>query len=435
MNATLRRLVLAVLAACVALGGLASAVEAQGIQPINPNFFVAPGLSLNQAAYNTAVIGRAISQVPPYAFGFNPYQQRAYTTPFNSPVPFASPLAYSGLGGQLGGGMPAGMPQTATLSTNPYGFDSMATTSPAYQGAYSGYPSSYGEDPAAGFLRGQSDVIRATGDYFKDVQTARIYQTKADEGRIDYRRKLIDEANYERGLLPTTEELRQRDLDRDLKRARHQPPVADIISAKSLNDILNHLRSDPTLRKGPNVPIDEDVLKRINVANPTGKNASVGLLKDEGKLQWPAPLAVKEFEAPRLHLSRILINVVQGLKSSVPVEAGQISDLGSDLTQLQGLVEKSELSPSDYIDAKGYLDQVDASVRALKDPNVSNIFNHKFNAKNVAELVDGMKGMDFAPAAPGDEWAYRVLQQALVSYDYAVSPPDSQAQAVPPKQP
>jgi hypothetical protein len=41
--------------------------------PINPNPVIAPGLTLQQYAYNTAVIGRALSNVPPYALGYNPY--------------------------------------------------------------------------------------------------------------------------------------------------------------------------------------------------------------------------------------------------------------------------------------------------------------------------------------------------------------------------
>jgi hypothetical protein len=41
----------------------------------------------------------------------------------------------------------------------------------------------------------------------------------------------------------------------------------------------------------------------------------------------------------------------------------------------------------------------------------------------VADLVDemGKKGLQFAPAAPGDEWAYRVLHRALASYDAALT--------------
>jgi hypothetical protein len=47
-------------------------VAAQGI---NPNPYIAPGLTLNQYAYNTAVMGRALSTIPPYYLGYNPYPQ------------------------------------------------------------------------------------------------------------------------------------------------------------------------------------------------------------------------------------------------------------------------------------------------------------------------------------------------------------------------
>ena len=111
----------------------------------------------------------------------------------------------------------------------------------------------------------------------------------------------------------------------------------------------------------------------------------------------------------REHLGKSLAGVVAGLKFNNTVKKGDIDDLNADLKQLSQSVEKSELSVGDYIAAKDYLSQVGAAVRALGDPNVANYFNHKFNAKNVAELVDDMrtKGLDFAAAAPGDEGAYR----------------------------
>src|SRR5262249_58727945 len=39
----------------------------------NPDYLVAPGLTVRQAAYNTTVLGRALANVPPYALGYNPY--------------------------------------------------------------------------------------------------------------------------------------------------------------------------------------------------------------------------------------------------------------------------------------------------------------------------------------------------------------------------
>ncbi len=99
-----------------------------------------------------------------------------------------------------------------------------------------------------------------------------------------------------------------------------------------------------------------------------------------------------------------------GLKFNNPVKQGDLNDLNQDLRkQLRILVEKSELSPTDYIAAKDYLDQVASAITALGDPNVVKYFNYKFNAKNVAEVVDNMssKGLEFAPAAPGDAGAYQ----------------------------
>jgi hypothetical protein len=62
------------------------------------------------------------------------------------------------------------------------------------------------------------------------------------------------------------------------------------------------------------------------------------------------------------------------------------------------------------------------AVQALSDPNVQNFLTGKFAAKgkNVADLVDNLtrvQGLEFAPAAPGDEAAYRALYQLFQAYD------------------
>ena len=210
MNSMLRRSGATVLAGLLVLGGFGTAAQAALPYqvPANPNFQIAPGLSLTQAAYNTAVIGRAMAQVPPYALGYNPYAAAAV-----APIPYAMPLGgysptlatYPGMAGA------GGYPSTATLTTNPVGGYDPGTAVPGYGGYGAGPYGGYGiEDPTAGFLRGTADVINATGNYYKNVQSARLTQTQADESRIDYRRRLLDEARYERMNLMTSEEMRQR---------------------------------------------------------------------------------------------------------------------------------------------------------------------------------------------------------------------------------
>jgi len=439
MKVTLRSWGAALVAGAVGWGLSATPAHAQAIvrpSVVNPAFNTAPGIQVYSNLVNSAILGRTIRQIPPWVYGYNPYPSPVIgggpVMPSYVPPIYGSPVmsTYGGLG--------AGYPSSATLTTNPYGYDSSLSGMSNY-GGYGGYNPYGSYDPTYGFLSGTSDIIHASGQYLKDQQVARMYQTQADSARLDYRRKLIDEARYERALLPTTEELRQQDIHRSLDRYLHQPPIDDIISARSLNSILDHLRSDPAVTKGQEVRIPDGILEHINVTSPNRNGASLGLLRDEGKLQWPGALAGKEFEQPRTDLTRRLEDVVQDLKFSNPVPQGKINDLKSDWDKLRSLVEKSELSPTEYIEARNYLDQVNAAIQALQDPNVAALFNHKFSAKNVAELVDGMKGMDFAPAAPGDEWAYKVLQQALVDFDASASPrhepttqPNREAPAPPP---
>jgi hypothetical protein len=98
---------------------------------------------------------------------------------------------------------------------------------------------------------------------------------------------------------------------------------------------------------------------------------------------------------------------------------------------LQGLQdallrEISEMAPPDYIESKRFLNNLSEAVKALSDPNIQNYLTGKYAAKgrNVAELVDNMtkvQGLQFAPASPGDEAAYRALYRALQTYDSGMS--------------
>ena len=206
-------------------------------------------------------------------------------------------------------------------------------------------------------------------------------------------------------------------------------------SAVTLNTLLHHLTSDPAVGKGPNVPLDGDVLNRINVTSPMKPDASLGLLKQEGgRLHWPQPLTADDFKGPRDDMTQHVGVALSALGESNKPSSGTLADLNGDLKKLRDQVEKSEMSPTEYITARGYLDQLASTIKALEDENVVLNFNNKFNAKNAAELVDYMKtkGLDFAPAAPGDEGAYRALQQALAAFDYGASGP---APATPPAQP
>ena len=68
-----------------------------GFIPAN-RYYITPYMTLGQYAHNTAVLGQAYSQVPPYMLGYNPYPQvinygplyRLYSPAYSNP--------YAGLG-------------------------------------------------------------------------------------------------------------------------------------------------------------------------------------------------------------------------------------------------------------------------------------------------------------------------------------------------
>ena len=131
MKKSLRHLALA---AVVALAVLATSGKAHAqryplviprLNPVNPNYYIPPGLTISQYAYNVALLGRAYSYVPPYALGYNPYPQfvnygpvlPAYGYPAYNPYAYYNPYASYSL---------------YSYSYNPYGYNATLRSSLYY---------------------------------------------------------------------------------------------------------------------------------------------------------------------------------------------------------------------------------------------------------------------------------------------------------------
>jgi len=409
--------------------GLQSGVN---LNRINPNFYVAPGLTLNQYASNVATLGQAASQIPPYLLGYNPYPQVANYGP-SFPTIAPSPYGVSTMPGAVapgygGGGYGAGG-YGASLATDPYGAGaySLSTTgSPAGLSPY-GYPyNSYGGygDPTGtgGYLRGVADVTAATGKYWKDIESARLMREQSRQAAMDTQRRRMMEDAYADRMRPTAQDVRDREMNTDLNRARKDPPATEIWSGRSLNDLLRSINNAGRLSRAPSVPLEEDMLRGINLTDQSSRG-NIGLLKDGGKLNWPLPLQDTSYDEARKRLSRNMVLAVQQLKDKDPLQPGTLADMRADYKAINDRLTSNvgDLPPSQYIEARRYLNQLDDAIRALEDPRATNFFNNTWTAKgkNVAELVDHMKsnGLRFAPAAPGDEGAYSALYQALRNFE------------------
>jgi hypothetical protein len=226
---------------------------------------------------------------------------------------------------------------------------------------------------------------------------------------------------------PSPEERRERARAAEVHYARNCSATTEICAAAPLNAMLDDLLKSRAAgdESGPAKPLAADVLAHLNVAAGTGNGANVGLLRDGGALRWPAAWR----EAPLSGPSRELRDAVQALvKEGLsqghkgPVDGALLQELRDDVTGLDGLLagKITAMEPTAYIEAKGYLKQLNSAVRLLERDDVTKYIAGAFTLdpakiKTVTDLIAfmGDHGLKFTPAVAGDEAAYVALHRAL----------------------
>jgi hypothetical protein len=324
-------------------------------------------------------------------------------------------LATGGYGGGYGG---------PTLTTTPGygggGYDPSLATNP-YTNPYS-----YSwQDPNSQVINSVANLQQSTAQYYQGIQRARLLQEDVTRSRLETRRKQdeFDRETREKEIAAALDRP-AKEQEAKLNRARHDPSLTDILSGKSLNDLLVHLQTQQGKGfRGPKVDVDGIDLSLINVTRGSGNIGLVKNLKQGDKLTWPAVLLVEVYADPRTKLDARLIDAVNKLRVQKVVPVEDITALEESLKQMVETLNASinDLSPTQYITAKRFLGMVQDAITAMKDPGAANYFNGKWVAKgkNVAELVNnmGVEGLTFAAATPGGEGPYRALHQAFVAYD------------------
>lgn len=396
---------LAVLA-LAALGLAPSEVGAQfGTFGINPYFQVRRGLTIQQAAYNTALMGRAVSNWPPYAFGGNPFVS-----------PAISPVSPFGAAAGLYSNPYAGYanPYTASLTSSPYG---------GYDQGYGG--SYYGESPLGGYMRGIAGIISSEGNALVNIEQSNLLHEQVRRERMENRRRAFDQYLYEREHTPTPEDERARAMREQVRRSLNDPPMGDITSALALNTLLAHIQKKGDNVQGPSIALDNDIVRHINVKSPSG-GGNPGLLKNEGRLSWPVVLRGPQYKEERDVLNDLTPaaydQAVSGKSDSATLESmtAAVRRLGEKLRE-----NIKDLTPTEYSEGRRFLSDYEDALSLLRQPGAGDYFTQKApKGKTVQELVQHMskKGLVFAPAVPGDEGSYLALQRALAAYDAGINP-------------
>ncbi|MFO0878415.1 MAG: hypothetical protein U0840_13840 [Gemmataceae bacterium] len=424
--------------ALAALATLTVSVEAQQARPSAPPAPPRPQIlppdnapppqngEPRSSAYNVGVIGRGNNQAP-VGYGYNPIP----------PAMMSSSPAVAQAGGQSNPYSMSTVPSynpylniNAGMSNSPYSLSTMPSPGgPAMIGGGFGGGFGWGFTPnSMGYgyaLMGIADYTRASGQYWKDIQSARMGREQVSQMQIETARRRIQFEMWYETVRPTASKMRDTEMATDLDRARKDPPDSEIVSGRVLNTLLKSVQSTGRPGRGPNIPLEEDTLKHINLNGGTSAG-NVGILRGGVNLNWPESLQEGGFDEPRKRLTRNLRTAVDTIKDREPIPPALRKDIQGDFKTINDKVSESadDMSPAQYIESRRFLNQLNSAIKALSDPKVGNYFNNTWNArgKNVGEMVENMtrEGLTFAAATSGDEAAYRSLYQALRAYEAAM---------------
>jgi hypothetical protein len=292
---------------------------------------------------------------------------------------------------------------------------------PAYPG---GVPPVYGNpyypqgSPGYNRLNGQADVMRAYGDVVNDQEQARITREKANQAKLDTKRKAFDEMMYEKANTPTYTETLSKEKSQQLMRYMNHPIKSEITNGQTLNamlPLLESLSSQGT--QGPPVPLSQSLINQLNISG--SGTSSVGMLRAGGQVDWPPALR----GAQQKKIDKDLAVAYEAAMSNT-LDSKIMKQLRTDMKKLREdmrqQLAKDEIEASSYMQAIEFYNALDSSVNALEKPDARKQLagNYSPRARNVQELVDFMadNGTKFAPAVPGNENAYQAAHDAFVRY-------------------
>ncbi|MFO0842647.1 MAG: hypothetical protein U0797_09675 [Gemmataceae bacterium] len=267
------------------------------------------------------------------------------------------------------------------------------------------------------------DVIRATGDYWKKTQIARLLREEARQKELETAGKRIEFEMWWDAVRPTGAKMTARERAAELERARTGPSNADVSSGRAANVLLASVLMAG--ERGPTVPLSDAARKSITLKSPAAAG-SAALFKTGVKLDWPLSLDTKATAKERARLARNLRLAVSSVKSGDKVPNPVLRELQSDWTALDAKLSGSaaRLTPASYGEGRRYLAELNSAIKALSGPDGTKEYGKSRTpgAKTVGDLVRhmGREGLVFAPAKPGDEAGYRALYLALRKYEERV---------------
>lgn len=194
----------------------------------------------------------------------------------------------------------------------------------------------------------------------------------------------------------------------DLNRNLTQPELKDVISGEALNSILEALIAMPEkLKKTVPVAIEESTLKRLNFTRGTG---SIGVLRDQGVINWPVALqSLVPIAMGRQEIETRFADAYKLVADGGKADMAALDDLTKRVDQLKEQLtgDGKSLTFAENVAAKRFLSSLEDSILFLKQPDAVEWLPGKCRLKpaTVQEMVQIMadKKIRFAPALIGND--------------------------------
>jgi hypothetical protein len=209
-----------------------------------------------------------------------------------------------------------------------------------------------------------------------------------------------------------------------------RPARPDIELADKLNTVLAELRPKQAALPARDVPLDEKVLRALNVTR--GKRGSeLAVMRRAGTIKVPEALRGEKTDMDCRRAAGLLQEGVRQVKAGKlrPDLPGDIRKATDQLNaHLVAMV--NEVPVNQYLEAKRLLMQMGEAAKALEDPGVAKDLiaaeELPTKCKTAAALVRYMteNGLRFAPAQWDDVPAYEEAARALGEYARDARPRD-----------
>jgi hypothetical protein len=273
--------------------------------------------------------------------------------------------------------------------------------------------------PYGGYLYGASKAIQAQGQFLVDNQKALQMKEVVLQKRLETKRKAQEQWLWERDHLPTYADQQER-YETELVILSRHASLTEVWSGKALNRLLDDLPSQFSGSPAGAVELKPEMLAKISVTTKTDGGPNIAVFKG-GRLTWPLPFYRPEFAEARHNLDQLVATAYkQAARGPLTPELRiQFEPVVDDLTA-QVRANAKIWPVRDYVDAKGFVNQLDDAVRVMRQPDAADYLQNRLAAqgRTVADLIRHMKseGLHFGPAAAGSERFYTSLYYLVRDY-------------------